>query len=131
LRRKPVWIFIHTYVLLQKIVVEDSGAVTYSCLLLVSSVPRFPLSFVYTFGAPRQHKVTLEYPMGPLRHGEIGSIHISTMNQLCRWVFNIPSACHSFDLNQSILYVNSTDWFPLLNRYPHSLHTMPYCFSWF
>jgi hypothetical protein len=61
------------------ITVEESGAATYSCLLLVSSVPHFCLCFVCNYGVPRQHlQVTLEYPMGPLRHGGIGPIHIST-----------------------------------------------------
>jgi hypothetical protein len=40
--------------------------------------------------------------MGPLRHGGIGPIHISTMNQLCRCVFSIPLLATHFIYNQSI-----------------------------
>jgi hypothetical protein len=81
--------------------VEESGAATYSCLLLVSSAPHFCLCFVCNYGVPRQHlQVTLEYPMGPLRHGGIGPIHISTITQLCRCVFNIPLPATHFIDNQ-------------------------------
>lgn len=72
-----------------------------------------PIGFPRNYGVPRQHcQITLEYPMGPLRHGEIGPIHISTMGQLCRCVFNISSACHSFYL-QSVNPSRSS-WFRLI-----------------
>lgn len=59
------------------------------------SPPRFYVLYVITGFRGNPFK-SLERPIDPLRHGGIGPLHISTINQFFRWVFNIPSACHSF-----------------------------------
>jgi hypothetical protein len=91
------------------------------------SSPAFLCVLYVNYGVPRQHfQVTLEYPMDPLRHGGIDPIHISTTDQLCRCVFNIPSACHSFYLqsinfNLSIPLIGSPS-----NRIPTRCNTSHY-----
>ena len=58
----------------QWVTVEDSGVVTSYWFPLR---PTFPY-VLYVIMGFRDN--TLEYPMGPLRHGGIGPVHISTMD---------------------------------------------------